>query len=251
MQKVKVIAHRGAGGWDSGYAPENTMPAFRKAIEMGADGIELDVQLTRDDVLVICHDETIDRTSDGHGYIKNMTLAELRKYNFCSSHTEYGFTPIPTLEEFLAFMAQESFALNIELKTGVVYYDSIEKKTFDMVHAFGLDDRVLYSSFNYYSLEKLRTVSADARIGILCSSMECVYVPEDAARIGAEAIHPDFHGLTAENMQKCHTEGHLRVNAWTADREDHLRALIDMGVDAIITDCPDRARKVVDAYSHS
>lgn len=116
---IKIWAHRGAGGWDKQYAPENTMPAFRKAVEMGADGIELDVQFSRDGEIVICHDETIDRTSNGEGPVRAYTLFELQAFNFCSVHKEFGFVKIPTLREFLTFMRENDFLLNIELKTGV------------------------------------------------------------------------------------------------------------------------------------
>jgi glycerophosphoryl diester phosphodiesterase len=122
LAKTKIYAHRGASGWDTKYAPENTMPAFEKAIKMGADGIELDVQLTKDSVIVICHDERIDRTSDGIGWLKDYTLKELREFSFSKTHPEYGDIKIPTLREFLEFFTLTGKGLNIELKTGLFYY---------------------------------------------------------------------------------------------------------------------------------
>ena len=95
QEKTKVWAHRGA----SGYAPENTLDAFRKAVEMGADGIELDVQMTKDGELVVIHDETIDRVSNGKGWVKNYTYEELKKFNFNKTHLEYTKEEIPTLEQ--------------------------------------------------------------------------------------------------------------------------------------------------------
>lgn len=146
MSDIKIWAHRGAGGWDKQYAPENTMPAFEKAVEMGADGIELDVQFSRDGEIVICHDETIDRTSDGEGAVRAYTLTEVKAFNFCSVHPEFGFVEIPTLQEFLDFMGKYDFQLNIELKTGVYDYPGLEAATAEMVRGYGLADRVLYSS---------------------------------------------------------------------------------------------------------
>lgn len=240
---MKIWAHRGAGGWDKQYAPENTMPAFELALQMGADGIELDVQLTRDGQLVICHDEMIDRTSNGHGAIKAYTLQELRTFNFCSVHPEYGFVEIPTLEEFLQFMKKHEFELNIELKTGLAFYEDIEQRTVAMVHDYGLDDRVIYSSFNYISLQKLRVFCSAARIGILCAA-DYTMIPEDTGRIRAEAVHPACSFVNKEYVMQCHAYD-IKVRTWTVNRPEKLRELLLEGVDAVITDCPDMAHRVI------
>ena len=244
---TKIWAHRGAGGWDTQYAPENTMPAFQKAVEMGADDIELDVQLTKDGELVVCHDETIDRTSDGKGAVQSYTLRELRQFSFCSVHKEYGFVAIPTLADVLAFMRQHDFALNIELKTGLAYYEGIEEKTADMVRAEGLSDRVLYSSFNYYSLQRLRAYDKTARIAILCAA-DYTRIPEDAERIRAEAIHPAHGFVTADYVARCHAAG-LMVNVWTVDNPERMKEMLAAGADGIITDCPDTGRKILGGVS--
>lgn len=238
---IKIWAHRGAGGWDKQYAPENTMPAFRKAVEMGADGIELDVQFSRDGEIVICHDETIDRTSNGEGPVRAYTLSELQAFNFCSVHKEFGFVKIPTLREFLTFMRENDFLLNIELKTGVYDYPGIEAATAVMVREFGLQDRVLYSSFSVGSLRKLREADPTARIAILCSSD--FVLPEDIHALDVCAIHPWEQLITAERVKKWHSWG-VEVNTWTVDNRDRMKQLIAMGVDGIITDCPDTGRRV-------
>ena len=247
MSQTRIWAHRGAGGWDKQYAPENTLPAFVLAAGMGADGVELDVQLTRDGQLVVCHDETIDRTSNGHGAIKSYTLAELRQFNFCSVHPEFGFVEIPTLAEVLVFMQQNDLELNIELKTGLAYYADIEQQTVAMVHDHGMDERVIYSSFNYYSLQRLRECSPAARIGIL-SAADYTLVPEDTERIWAEAVHPARAMVTADYVRRCHEHG-IRVNVWTANRPEDIQQLMTMQVDIIITDCPDTGRRVVTEQS--
>lgn len=241
MTETKIWAHRGAGGWDKQYAPENTMPAFEKAVEMGADGIELDVQLSRDGEIVICHDETIDRTSDGEGAVRAYTLAELKAFNFCSVHKEFGFVEMPTLREFLSFMQQHDFLLNIELKTSVYDYPGLEAATAEMVCTCGLADRVLYSSFSIGSLRKLRAADHTAKIAILCSSD--FVLPEDIQKLAASAIHPWEQIVTAERIKKWHDWG-LTVNTWTVDNCDRMKRLIALGVDGIITDCPDTGRKV-------
>ena len=244
MTKTKIYAHRGASGWDTKYAPENTMPAFEKAIEMGADGIELDVQLTKDGVIVICHDERIDRTSDGIGWLKDYTLKELREFSFSKTHPEYGDIKIPTLREFLEFMAPTGRGLNIELKTGVIYYDGLEEKTAAMVEEFGMNDRVIYSSFNHYSLKLLKHIVPKARIGLLMGQ-NFVDVPGYTTMMQAEAVHPNYQHIDKEYIDNCHANG-LKVNTWTVDPLVELKRFCEYGVDIIITDCPDNGRKIAD-----
>ncbi len=241
--KTEVWAHRGASGWDRQYAPENTMPAFIKAVEMGADGIEFDVQLTKDGEIVICHDERIDRTSRGHGFIKDFTLAELKKIDFGKPHVEYGFVEIPTLEEVLNYTKPLAIKLNIELKTGNIYYDKLEEKMVELVRAFDMADRVIYSSFNHYSLEKLHRYAPDAQIGLLMGD-DYVRVPEEVNRLGAIAVHPPVRIITREYVERCH-EHNIKVNTWVVDNPLVMDDVIKMGVDAFITDCPDNGRREI------
>lgn len=221
MLKTEVWAHRGASGWDRQYAPENTMPAFRKAVEMGADGIELDVQLTKDGEIVICHDERIDRTSRGKGWLKDFTLAELKQIDFGKPHVEYGFVEIPTLSEFLEFAKPLDIKVNIELKTGLVYYDGLEEKTARMVRDFGMEERVIYSSFNHYSLQKLKHIFPEVRIGLLMGN-NYVDVPQDVELFSACAVHPPEFVVTREYVEKCHSH-HIKVHTWTVDNPGRMR----------------------------
>ena len=244
MVKTEVWAHRGASGWDRQYAPENTMSAFRKAVEMGADGIELDVQLTEDGEVVICHDERIDRTARDRGWLKDFTLAELKRIDFGKPHPEQGFAEIPTLQEFLEFVKLLNITVNIELKTGVIYYDGLEKKTAEMVQDFGMEERVIFSSFNHYSLQKLKQQCPQAKIGLLMGQ-NTVCIPDDVKVLEACAVHPPDFMVTREYVQKCHVHG-IKVHTWTVDSPGRMRELIDIGVDAFITDCPDSGRRVVD-----
>lgn len=244
MAKTKIYAHRGASGWDTKYAPENTMPAFEKAIEMGADGIELDVQLTKDGEIVICHDEKIDRTSNGTGWLKDYTLVELREFSFSKTHPEYGDIKIPTLREFMEFMAPTGKELNIELKTGIIFYDGLEERTAAMVREFGMEDRVIYSSFNHHSLKLLKMSVPDARIGLLMGE-NFVNVPEYPVMMKAEAVHPYYKHINKDYIDMCHDNG-INVNTWTVDPLVDLKRFCEYGVDIIITDCPDNGRKIAD-----
>ena len=248
MAKTKVWAHRGASGWDKQYAPENTMPAFERAIKMGADGIETDVQLTKDGVLVLAHDETLDRVSDGSGWIKDYTLKELRGFSFSKTHPEFGRVEIPRLEDLLYLLLDTDLELNLELKSGVLYYDGLEEKTADLVHRMGMDERVIYSSFSHSSVKKAmaycRERGYNSRFGILSGQL-IGNAEQYVQSLGADAYHPPAAQMKESVLQACQEKG-LKVNLWTIDMKSEIKRWTDAGADAIITDCPDSGRRVVD-----
>ena len=134
---------------------------------MGADGVELDVQLTKDDQMVVIHDELIDRTSDGRGWVKDMTLEELRKYNYNKTHPEYEHADIPTLREVYELLKPTGLTINVELKTGIVFYEELERKVIELTKEMGMEDKVLYSSFNHYTCVKLHELNPEAYVGFL------------------------------------------------------------------------------------
>ncbi|MCR5230012.1 MAG: glycerophosphodiester phosphodiesterase [Solobacterium sp.] len=237
--KYEVWGHRGA----SGYAPENTLTAFKMAEDMGADGIELDVQMSKDGVLVICHDETIDRTSSGTGFIKDMTFEELRKYNYNKTHPEYEHADIPTLEEVLALVKPGKMIINIELKTGIFFYPGIEEKVVALVKQYGMEDRVIYSSFNHYSAKHIHDIDPGARTAFLYEDGP-IDMPEYAHRHGVNAIHPALYNLQYENIMEDAAKYGLEVNVWTVNTEEYVRFCMMKGVHGIITNYPDMARKV-------
>ena len=245
VKKTKVWAHRGASGWDKQYAPENTMQAFQKALEMGADGIEFDVQLSRDGQLVVVHDERLERVSDGIGWIKDYTLQELKQMNFSKTHPEYGSVRIPTLEELLQWMSSNIMTMNIELKTGMIYYPDIEEKTAALVKQFEMQQRVLYSSFNHYSLKRLKELDKTVKIGLLCGE-DFIDIPDYPRKLDAVAIHPPVTVVKQSGfIEKCHNEN-LSINVWTVDVKTDMKWMCEAGADAIFTDCPDCARKIAD-----
>ena len=208
--KSKVWAHRGA----SAYAPENTLEAFRLGAEQGADGVELDVQLSKDGQLVVIHDETIDRVSDGHGYVRDYTLEELKKFVFNKTHPEYADARIPTLGE-----------------------------VYDLLKPLGLE--IIYSSFNHYSVMKMREYDPAARTGLLYAD-GFQDVPGYAAGLGADALHPVLYNLQYDGFLEACREKNLLLHVWTVDDEKYMKLLVKEGIDAIITNKPDVARKIVD-----
>lgn len=239
MKKPLIWGHRGA----SGYAPENTLPAFQKAIELGADGVELDIQLTKDRELVVCHDETVDRTSNGAGWIRDLTLAELKKLNFCASYPELGKVEIPTMREVLEVIQPSALTIDIELKTGIVDYQGIEEKILALVHEFGMENRVMYSSFNHYSMVRIKSLDPSVKTGILYEDGPVGITPY-AKKLKASALHPALYNLRFDHfMEDAAAEG-LEVNVWTVNEPEHMALCTKMGVNAIITNYPDTARKV-------
>ncbi|MBQ7147620.1 MAG: glycerophosphodiester phosphodiesterase [Pseudobutyrivibrio sp.] len=242
MNRPLVWAHRGA----SGYLPENTLPAFEKAVELGADGIELDIHKTRDGQLVVIHDEKIDRTSNGKGQIKDYTLEELRRYNYNATHPECRHADIPTMREVFELIKPTDLQINIEIKTGIVFYDGIEADILAMTKEFGMEDRVIYSSFNHYSVMKIKELDPTARTGFLYMD-GTLNMPEYGKEHGVEALHPAFYNVQYPNfVERAHELG-LKINTWTVNSKQYMKMACDMGLDGIITNYPDVALQIVNS----
>lgn len=240
--QTKVWAHRGA----SGYAPENTLEAFQLAAEMGADGVELDVQLTKDGEIVVAHDERIDRVSDGSGEIREFTLEELKQFNFNKTHPEYAqVCRIPTLREVLETLQDTGLIVNIELKTGICFYEGIEEKVVALVHEMGYDTRVLYSSFNHKSVLKVRQYCPDAKIAFLYGQ-ELANVADYAIMNDVYAVNPGVLCTYYEQEMEDCLRKNVDINVWTVNEEEEMRRLVKLGVNSLITNYPDRARAVVE-----
>jgi glycerophosphoryl diester phosphodiesterase len=235
-----IIAHRGA----SRQAPENTMPAFIKAIELGAGGIELDVHLSSDGRLVVIHDEQVDRTSNGTGFVRDMSFSELKELDFGSwFSTKYKDERIPELEEVLKLIEKWDGLLNIEIKNGPVFYPGIERAVADAIEKHKLAGRTIVSSFNHYSLVEIRKINPSIKTAPLYEAG--LFEPwEYARRLGATAIHPLFYNIIPEVMNGC-KQNNIKVNPFTVDHPEHIRAIAAAGVDGIITNVPDTALKVL------
>ena len=237
----KIFAHRGF----SGKYPENTMLAFKKAVEIGSDGIENDVHFTKDGVLVICHDESIDRTSSGTGLIRDMTYDELCKFDFYGNFEgKYDFQRIPTLREYFEFIKDvPGFITNIELKTGIFEYPGIEKAVIDMIHEFGLSDRIILSSFNHFTIMRCQEYDPSIKLGFLIESW-IIGMGEYTKSHGVQCVHPIFRNLTPEHYAEMKNAGR-EVNTWTVNEYEDIKRLSDMGVDSLIGNFPDRMIEVL------
>lgn len=236
---TEIFAHRGA----SGYAPENTMPAFLLAQEQGADGIELDVQLTKDGYPVVIHDERIDRVSDRKGLVKDFVLKDLKTVSFHNHMEEYRGVTISTLEEVLEAVSAGHMKVNIELKTGIFWYPCIEEKVVEIVKRTGMENRVIYSSFNHYSIQRIKELDPCADTAYLFSDV-IMDVEMYARAHKVYALHPAVYHLKMSDFLTRYKEAGMKVRVWTVNDESDMEALIRAEVDALITNYPDKAIRV-------
>jgi glycerophosphoryl diester phosphodiesterase len=280
MDMTKIFGHRGA----KGTYPENTLLSFKKAIEIGVDGLELDVHVTKDGEVVVIHDETLDRTTSGSGWIKDLTLAEIRKVSagsrFCHFNKyekNWDHEKVPTLQEVLELIAPYPIELNIELKTSMIPYDRIEEKVLQIVDQFASDKKVIYSSFHLPTLIRIKQMEQEANIAWLLN--KGISLPEDhLSTLDLEALHLHKHIVIPDTKlyeQISHLLHHSQVDVpievlqyvwkkwkenhpehlqhiyekirvWTVNDPNEITRLLDLNVKAIITDDPERAVRLRD-----
>ncbi|MGQ9629351.1 MAG: glycerophosphodiester phosphodiesterase [bacterium] len=236
MINILIIAHRGA----SGHAPENTMAAFKMALEMKAEMIEIDVHLSADSHLVVIHDESVDRTTDGEGEIREMKLEGIKLLDAGGWFSEeFAGERIPTLPEVIDLVRGRA-ELNIEIKGGSEYYPGIEGKLLECLRGEGFVEDTIVSSFDHDCLKKLSEMDSSIRIGYLYSgggSAETI-IPK-ALQYRAFSIHPPHLRTSRKLVELAHAQG-IRVYPWTANTPRQMKRLVRFGVDGIITNYPDR-----------
>jgi glycerophosphoryl diester phosphodiesterase len=239
--KPLVLGHRGA----CAYSPENTLAAFNLALEMGADGIELDVTLTKDRIPVIIHDDTVDRTTDGHGPISAMTLAEVKKLDASHKFVKYRGETIPTLEQVLLAVGKRGI-VNIELKSTTLRTDGIEAATLAVIRNTGAFDNIIISSFKPFALKRMHDLEPRLPRGLLYAPDMPIYFRRAWLRPIAQptAMHPRFSMITPEFVEWARNKGY-KINTWTVDDPAEMKRLIDLGIDAIISNKPDILRAAV------
>ncbi|MDC1377929.1 glycerophosphodiester phosphodiesterase family protein [Flavobacteriaceae bacterium] len=226
-QNPLVIGHRGARG----HLAENTLPSIAKAIELGVDGIEIDIFKCASGELVVFHDQTLEKLTNSKGYIEQLTLDSIRKIDVLN-----GFT-IPTLEEVLDLINGRVF-LNIELKgtqtallTNEIILSYFERKEWDL-------SKILISSFNWEELEIFYSVNPEVSIAILTEDDPLDAIPI-AKQLNAVAINPEYVSLNTGNIDRIKKEG-LKIFTWTVNDPQEIKDVITLGVDGIITDFPER-----------
>ena len=244
-----VIAHRGARD----IAPENTMAAFRAAMDVGADGIELDIVRCATGEIVVLHDDSVDRTTDGSGLVREIpfsALHELDAGGWFSS--DYAGERIPLLQEVLDWVPPH-FRINIEIKGANMRGDGLEREVAEMLRARELCDQAIISSFNPMALWRMRKTAVELKRGLLYARGMPIHLARAWSRwfLRPDALHPQAAMVDDRYMRWARRHGY-HVNVWTVNEEAEMHRMIDLGADArsagpsaIITDHPDKLRKLL------
>lgn len=231
---MEIYAHRGV----SKYFPENTMLAFQKVEHTGAAGIELDVQLSGDGEVVVIHDETVNRTTNGEGYVKDLTLSELKKLEICHSFkVRMPIQSIPTLEEVLSWLVTTDLRLNIEFKTNKIQYEGIEEKVFQLLIQYGITERILFSSFHYPTILQCKQLAREIPANYLVSN-SWKKPPNELVRAGVNGVNPNVQLLKSEGMARLYQENGLTLYPYTVNTQKQLKLCQSVGCTGVITDDP-------------
>ncbi|MFD6209789.1 glycerophosphodiester phosphodiesterase [Peribacillus sp. NPDC060253] len=243
MQSIKIFAHRGS----KGTHPENTMAAFQKAAEIGAEGIEFDVHLSSDGELVIIHDETLDRTTSLTGYVKDHSAQMLKTADAGGKFSKkFLGEPIPFLTDVFDWARGNALLMNIEIKTDKLAYEGIEQKIIDAIRQYRMESRVVLSSFNHESIEKAKVLAPELERALLFEGL-----PDNFEEILSEKMesgfHPDKNSLTEAIAEAAKKLGY-KIRPWVANDETDIIKLAKMDVDVIMTDFPEKAIKILKAW---
>ncbi len=234
-----VVGHRGA----MGHAPENTMASFRKGAELGAPLLELDIHLSADGRLVVIHDDTVDRTTDGTGSVGDLTAERIGRLDAGSWHgPEFAGERVPMLDEVLDW-ARGRVGLVIELKLGPVWYPGIEEVLVSTLRQHQATAEVLVISFDHVAVQRVKQLDPAVKTAIMYGGRPLD--PVGMARAaGADAVRPGHHTLTAEDVVACQTAG-LAVIPWTVNDEASMRRVVSLGVDGMSSNYPELLSRVL------
>ncbi len=234
MKKPMLIAHRGL----SSQAPENTMAAFRLAINTGADGIETDAHLTLDGKIVLIHDENTMRTTGQNGAVARMSLAELRELDAGDWYDDcFADERIPELWQLLELLKPTNMVLNIELKNSIERYPGLEQAVLGEINRFGMINRIIFSSFNHASMALVKVLESKAETALLYDGV--LHEPAVYSRLcRADGLHPMRKTVDEALARECRQAG-LKLRPWTVDNPAEAERLTAYGVEAIISNSPD------------
>lgn len=242
-----VLAHRGANK----VAPQNTIPAFRKALEFNADGIETDVHLCKDGEIVVCHNYTVDETSNGKGLIDELTLAQLKSMDFGSYfNNDFSNTTLPTLSELLDVVKDMSL-INIEIKPPKKNNDLV-KKVVEEINKYGIVKNSIVSCFDPECVRMVKEFDSNVKTALLYENDELgreimnFGVAKYCKQLNVDAAHPHRKLITYNDVVELHNLG-MAVNPWTVNLEEEIIRLTEWGCDALISDVPDYCKKVLES----
>jgi glycerophosphoryl diester phosphodiesterase len=243
LPRPTIFAHRGA----SAYAPENTLAAFELAVLQKADAIELDVKLSSDGQVVVIHDQTVDRTTDARGWVKDMPLAALKELD-AGSHFDVAYKgeTIPTLSQVLETVGRKIF-INIELTNYSSPSDALPERVADLINHHGLANNILFSSFHPVVLRRINKLLPAVPIGYLAHHGFSGIVARGwfgKVIVNYQAFHPELRDASQELVYRMHQTGH-RVHVYTVNQVKDMFRLFSYGVDGIFSDDPIRARETL------
>lgn len=231
MKIPQLIAHRGGRVW----APENTLAAFRRSVELGVDGIELDVQRCASGELVVFHDEDLSRTTNGAGLIRDCSFDELRRLSAGMWFDEsFADERVPLLSEVLELL-QGKIELNIELKNSPIEYPDMDDDLLEVIRDYSTETLII-SSFDHKLMRKLHEKAPHLKIALLGAAV-FLDLKETATAVGATYFHPAFDCLRPDIVEEAHNAG-LKVNVWTCNSQQEWRECLRMGVNGIVSDDP-------------
>ncbi len=238
IRRPVIFAHRGA----SAHAPENTLAAFRLAVELGADAIELDAKLTSDGEVVVIHDQTLERTTGVSGRVNESSLVELRRLDAGSFFSaKFAGERIPTLAEVFATVGKKIF-INVEITNYASPFDALPAKVAELVRRYNLEEWVLFSSFHPLNLLRTRRMIPQVPVGMLADKGN----PGRWARsfigelIAPRFVHPNLSDADQAFIEAQHNSGR-RVHVWTVNDPVDMRRLFNLKIDGIFTDDPQLA----------
>jgi glycerophosphoryl diester phosphodiesterase len=233
---VQIFAHRGY----SGRAMENSMTAFQMAKQAKVDGVELDVHLTRDGEIVVIHDEKLDRTTTGTGWIGKLSYSQISKHSLHSLPNE----TVPRLASVLELFLDTKTLINIELKNQLIPYAGLGKKVMELVDHYDMKQRVILSSFHHPSLMELKKLQPTWNIALL---IDCVMVEpwKYAKFLGIDQLHLHYSAIDEQVVVKCKQNG-IKIRTYTINHAKEMQRIAQLDVDAIITNYPTRLRRVID-----
>lgn len=244
LPQPSIIAHRGS----SMHAPENTIAAFELAVAQNADGIELDVKLCADGQVVVIHDQTVDRTSNGVGHVSELPLAALKELEVGSWFSpEFSGESIPTLGEVFESIGKKTF-INVELTNYESIRDNLPDKVVELIKKHSLAQRILFSSFNPLALRSAHRLLPAAPIGLLAQpGIKGAWARSFFGRwiVPYQALHPELGNTSSTLIHRHHKRG-KRVYSYTVNEPDDLRSLYKMGIDGVFTDDPPLALQIRD-----
>lgn len=237
FRRPQIYAHRGGREW----APENTLAAFRKSLELKVDGIELDIHRCATGELVVIHDDDLGRTTNGAGYIKDATLDELRRLS--AGHwfnSEFDSERIPTLQETLDFVNGDCI-VNIEIKNTPMDYTDIDDDLIELLKPYKFQDKIVVSSFDHKILQSFHRKQPEIKVALLAAA-RFVDLGDYATKVGATLFHPALDCCTEDAIREAHA-AKLHVNAWTVNAPRDWKTCLKWGIDGIVTDDPSGLKK--------